>query len=141
MTKEVVHGSVAASDVEIFPAEIRKFLEGFDIGGLSLQMYASDASADELVSSADGKFGADLLRFPANGKVPMHTHDGAHVLIIIGGTGLLLSEGSEIELHPGVVYFVPENAPHEIRASSALTLISVGNRRVPPSSPERLTVC
>jgi quercetin dioxygenase-like cupin family protein len=123
------------------PLEAQSFLKTLDIGELPISMYASDATARELVASVDGLFGADLLSFPAGGSVPMHTHLGSHILIIVGGEGQLITPDTETHLSPGIVYFVPEGVSHEIVAETALSLISVGDKRRPPSSPDRLAVC
>lgn len=123
------------------PEHARQFLESIEVGALDVQMYASDATARELVASKDGLFGADLLRFPDNGMVPRHTHPGSHILIVVAGRGKLLAGIEIIELYPGLIYFVPPDHPHEIQSTHELTLISIGDKRRLPESPERLSLC
>jgi quercetin dioxygenase-like cupin family protein len=123
------------------PADAANSIASVDVGRLPIEMHASDATALELVSSKDGNFGADLIRFPAGGSVPMHTHPGAHILIVIGGKGKLITHDAEASLNPGVVYLVPGGVSHEIFAETALSLISVSDQRIPPSSPDRLALC
>ena len=121
--------------------QLQEVLNDVEFGRLDVQMAYSDATARELVSDESGKFGADLIRFPAGGIVQMHKHLGSHILVVIGGKGLLFCESGPMELSPGTVYLVPENVSHEIQATDVpLTLISVGNNRYPPESPERLSL-
>ena len=141
MTITTKPSGVKISKRELFPKAVREILSEYDMGELPVSMHASDATAEELGTTDDGVFGLDLLRFPARGCVPMHTHPGAHILIVIAGNGFLHTPDDKIELFPGLSYVVPEGVPHEIRADRPLSLLSCGNKRRPPESPERLSVC
>lgn len=126
---------------EFMSKELNPLLQGVDFGALETEMSQSDATAKELVVSECGRFGADLIQFPAGGKVPLHSHSGSHILIVIGGNGRLLLNEESASLRPGVVYLVPESVEHEIQAgASGLSLVSVGNFRFPPGSIDRLTL-
>lgn len=108
-------------------------------GPLPVRMHASAATARELVAA--GPFGADLIRFPAGGCVPDHTHPGAHILFVLSGTGWVDYEREPVRLEPGVCYLIPPGARHGIRAETELTLLAVANDRRPAGSSERLTLC
>lgn len=107
-------------------------------GPLPLKMHASDATAVPLF--AWGRFGADAIRFPAGGRVPDHTHPGAHILYVLSGTGWVDYEGEPTRLEPGVCYLIPGGARHGIRADTELTLLAVASDHRPADSPERLRV-
>ncbi len=130
---------------QIFPADFTeiatKVFGQADFGAQSVQMVASDATTRVLVENASGLFGADLLRFPAGGMVPMHTHVGDHILIVFCGLGELLCEREPICLQPGLIYLIPGNVPHQINATTELVLVAIGNDRRPPGSKERLSLC
>lgn len=111
-------------------------------GAFNIPMHASDAWARELVANESGLFGADLLRFPPGGRVPMHTHAGDHILLVLAGEGLLLYGIEEsLRLRAGVIYFVDQFKPHEIQAKTELVLVSVGNQRRLPGDVDRLALC
>ncbi len=124
----------------VLPAEIMDRLQlAGGVGELELKMHSSDATARQLVTDRTGLFGADLLRFPPGGRVPMHIHAGDHILFVLGGEGALLyGDGDALELRPGVIYFVEQDVPHEIAARTELVLLVIGNQRRPPDDPARL---
>lgn len=105
-------------------------------GPLAVPMAHSDATARHLL--AHGLFGSDLIRFPAGGRVPEHTHPGAHQLFVLSGEGWVEYEGVAHPLFPGVCYLIPGGARHAVRAATELTLIAVGDDWRPPDSDERL---
>lgn len=107
-------------------------------GPLTRPMSYSDATGLPLLKS--GPFGADLIRFPAGGKVGKHTHPGEHMLFVLSGGGRLEYQDTEVNLIPGLCYHVPSNVPHAIYATTELTLISVANDHRPVDSEERLSV-
>lgn len=89
----------------------------------------------------EGRFAADLIRFSAGEGVADHTHPGAHILIVVGGSGWVDYEGEPHRLTVGCIYYVPGGARHAIRAESELTLISVADDHRPVDAPSRLEVC
>lgn len=107
-------------------------------GPLPVLMHASDATAERLLKH--GPLGADLIRFPAGGRVPTHTHPGAHMLFVLSGDGWVDCGKESVRLNPGVCYLVPAEAAHGIRAETELTLISVANDHRDAGSQERLNV-
>jgi len=58
-------------------------------GEQPLQMKHSYGTALPLLrdDSLPKKFGADLIRFKPNTGIGLHTHVGAHILLVIKGTG------------------------------------------------------
>ncbi len=103
-----------------------------------IQMAHSYGSALPLVLS--DKFGADVIRFPAGLGVDMHTHPGAHILMVTKGKGVLVYCGRPYSMFEGMTYLVPPYAPHAIKAETELVLISIGNDHQPAGSEKRLTV-
>lgn len=116
--------------------QINTFLE--PPGDLPEPMAHSDARGKRLL--AHGRFGADLIRFPAGGRVGEHTHPGGHMLFVVSGEGWVVCRGERARLAPGLCYFVPGLAPHAIEAASELTLLAVADDHRDVSSQERLDV-
>lgn len=107
-------------------------------GPLGVPMASSDATALRLFKA--GPFGADLIRFPAGGSVPDHTHPGSHMLFVLSGSGWVDYEGVPHRLAEGDCYYVPGSTRHGIRAEAELTLLSVADDHRDAGSPERLHV-
>jgi len=107
-------------------------------GILPIQMKHSDGTGLPLVAYKN--FGADVVRFPAGKGVGTHTHIGAHILIVLEGEGFVEYEGVDHPLQPGIVYMIPGNIKHAIKATTELILIAVGNDHRPLDSEERLHV-
>jgi len=105
-----------------------------------LKMHQSDGTALPLVldDSEERNFGADLIRFASSEGVSLHTHVGAHILLVTKGTGVLTYSGEKYELFPGMIYLVPSNVPHVIHATTELVLVAIGNDHRPADSSERL---
>jgi len=121
-----------------FEGEQLKSMEGVQ----PLQMQHSDGTALPLVldDSTPNKFGADVIRFAAGEGVELHTHIGAHILMVTKGTGILIYGEEEHEMFTGMIYLVPSNVPHAIKATTELVLIAVGNDHRPADSLERLNI-
>ncbi|MCR4311588.1 MAG: cupin domain-containing protein [Candidatus Taylorbacteria bacterium] len=120
-------------------------------GAQPLQMQHSDGTALPLVldDSTPKKFGAEVVVFQADKGVGLHTHVGAHILLVTKGEGVLIYEsrhgldGPALERHvmfPGMIYLVPSNVPHAIKATTELVLIAIGNDHKPADSLERLEI-
>jgi len=45
---------------------------------------------------------------------PLHTHNYEHEGTVLSGEGRLLGKEIELNIEPGVVYFVPPNEPHAV---------------------------
>lgn len=107
-------------------------------GALPFQMHHSDGTGQPLLK--DGKFGADIIRFAAGKGVMNHTHEGAHILIVIKGEGFVEYNGVDYDLEPGLCYLIPGNVDHAIKATTELMMIAVGNDHRPVDSSARLTI-
>jgi len=101
------------------------------------QMCNSDGTGLPLLKYLD--FGADIIRFGANEGVRNHTHVGDHILIVIKGGGVVVYDGIEHDLNPGVCYLIPGDVEHAIKARSELVMIAIGNNHQPLDSEERMT--
>jgi len=101
-----------------------------------IQMCSSDGTGAPLVKT--GTFGADVIRFGPGKGVTNHTHEGAHILFVIKGSGFVEYEGVDHALEPGVCYLVPSMADHAIKATTELVLIAVGNDHRALDSQDRL---
>lgn len=107
-----------------------------------LAMHHSDGTALPLVldNSTSNKFGADIIRFAPGKGVGLHKHIGAHILMVTKGTGVLTYNQEIHDMFPGMIYLVPSNVPHAIKATTELVLVAVGNDHRPADSPERLDI-
>jgi len=107
-------------------------------GRLPVRMHTSDGTAYRLVKH--GSFGSDLIRFPAGGCVPDHTHVGDHILYVLGGSGFVDYDGEPWPLEEGVIYLIPGMIRHAIRATTELTLLAIGNEHRDAAAEDRLNV-
>ena len=105
-------------------------------GPRPIQMCSSDGTGSPLVKI--GTFGADVIRFDAGKGVTNHTHEGAHILFVIKGSGFVEYDGVDHALEPGVCYLVPSMVDHAIKATTELVLIAVGNDHRALDSEDRL---
>lgn len=64
-----------------------------------------------------------LLCLTAGTKIPEHTAPRSVSVTIIEGCGTFTLEGREIALQPGVLIYVPANAPHAIEALENLAFL------------------
>ncbi len=138
---EIFKSSPNQIDLNFQEARFAKVSEegGLVISGLprSFQMVNSDGTGDPLLLL--GKFGADVIHFPAGGGVGVHTHEGDHILIVLKGNGKVIYSGEGYNLEPGVCYMVPGAVEHAIVAVTDLVMIAVGNNHFPVESSERMT--
>ncbi|CAN5718605.1 hypothetical protein BH11PAT2_BH11PAT2_08270 [soil metagenome] len=111
-------------------------------GELPIQMSHSDGTARFLVAdtSLPEKFGADLVRFEAGRGVGLHTHVGAHILLVTKGKGILTYGEEKFAMFEGMIYLIPSNTPHAIDAETELVLIAIGNDHQPADSESRLEI-
>lgn len=103
------------------------------------KMHNSDACGIPLL--LHGKFGMDVLTFPAGGCVKDHTHPGDHILIVMSGTGYVDYDGVAHKLSPNDCYLVPGGVRHGVRACTELRLLAIANDHRPVASAERLELC
>lgn len=111
-------------------------------GEQPVKMRHSDGTALPLVldDSTPHKFGADIIRFAHGKGVGLHTHLGAHILMVTKGRGLLTYGTDTFDMFEGMIYLVPSNVPHAIKAITELVLVAVGNDHQPADSEKRLDI-
>jgi quercetin dioxygenase-like cupin family protein len=63
-----------------------------------------------------------LFEIAHGGHTPMHSHDWEHEVYVLKGDGIVFCEGSEKQLRPGYVVFVPPNVVHNFRNIGKETL-------------------
>lgn len=119
----------------------QKTLASFE-GKQPIQMTHSDGTALPLLldNSLSAKFGADVIRFEAEKGVGLHTHVGAHILLVTKGKGTLTYHTEKYPMFEGMIYLVPSNVPHAIDAETELVLIAIGNDHQPADSESRLEI-
>lgn len=68
-----------------------------------------------LISKKDGAENFFMRRFEIEGWTPYHTHPYEHEVFILGGEGILISDGVEYRLSPGVFCWIPPNELHQFK--------------------------
>ena len=69
----------------------------------------------------DNNSQVNLICLAAGRTIPEHTSPRNAIATVIEGTGNLNLEGKDIALTPGVLIFMPANAPHALQADTNLT--------------------
>lgn len=64
-----------------------------------------------------------LLCLTAGTKMPEHTAPRNISVTVIEGRGVLILQGREITLQPGVFVYLPANTPHALHALENLTFL------------------
>ena len=121
--------------------EDAKTLVSFE-GRQPIQMKHSDGTALPLIVDGSRKdvFGADVIRFGAGEGVGLHTHVGAHILMVTKGKGTLTYYDEKHDMFEGMIYLIPSEVPHAIDAKTEMVLIAVGNDHQPADSEARLEI-
>jgi len=67
-----------------------------------------------LISKKDGaeNFAMRYFEVELDGQTPSHSHNWEHEVFVLDGKGLVVCDGSEKEIKPGHVVFIPPNAEH-----------------------------
>lgn len=114
------------------------------------QMQNSDAVGTDILCDTSGEkpFGLGWIKFPPNGEVKLHTHEGSHMLICFEGGGEVRVEiyipgeqqaFQKYELSSGLCYNIESLVAHSVHAgSNGLTLLVVGNNYRNATSTDRL---
>jgi quercetin dioxygenase-like cupin family protein len=86
--------------------------------------------------------GVDKLVMQAGTAFGLHTHPGAHVLVVVEGRGVISFEGAEYEMRAGDTVFVPATYAHAVGAAkdSGVSLLAFGVPHMPLSSDHRMTL-
>jgi nitric oxide dioxygenase len=64
-----------------------------------------------------------LFCLAKNTELEEHTSARNAAINVIEGKGILILEGKEIALEPGIFIFMPANAPHALKASENLAFL------------------
>lgn len=102
----------------------------------AVEVARSVATGEPLVSN--GALGADVIRLAAGTGFTPHTHEGDHLLIVIGGLGTLAYRGCIHPTRAGDIYLVEGRAPHAVGAITDHVIIAVGAPHTPINSPNRM---
>lgn len=89
---------------------------------------------------SNGFLGADLIHVPAGEGFAPHTHQGDHMLFVVGGRGTITANGEILETRTGQVYMVDGLQPHAVGAISDHVLLSVGIAHKALDSENRQTL-
>ncbi|OUL37832.1 cupin [Nostoc sp. T09] len=66
-----------------------------------------------------------LFCLAANTEISEHTSTRNATINVVEGKGLLTLSGKNIVLEPGVLVFLPANAPHALQAEDNLTFLLI----------------
>ena len=108
------------------------------LGPRTYSVANSSATGEPLVSN--GLIGADIIRLAAGTAFAPHTHEGDHLLIVVGGEGTITYRG---KVHPtcaGDIYMVEGSTPHAVGAITDHVIIAVGAPHAPIDSPRRMSL-
>ena len=70
-------------------------------------------------------FAMRLFEITPSGHTPEHSHDWEHEVYVLEGDGIVFCEGSEKQIRPGYVVFVPPNTAHYFRNNGKKTLLFI----------------
>jgi quercetin dioxygenase-like cupin family protein len=107
------------------------------LGTRPVPVASSVATGEALVSN--GLLGADIIRLAAGTGFTPHTHEGDHLLIVIGGQGTLAYRGCVYPTRAGDIYLVEGKAPHAVGAITDHVIIAVGAPHTPIDAPDRMS--
>jgi quercetin dioxygenase-like cupin family protein len=88
------------------------------------------------------EFGIDSIEMQPGSSFEPHVHDGAHILYVVSGRGLVLLDGEELPLGPGDSLFIAAALPHAVTAPAAcdepLLFLAAGYPHKKLSAPDRM---
>ena len=78
---------------------------------------AAGAEIRLLIHQADGapNFYMRQFNLAPGGCTPRHSHDWEHEVYILSGSGLLVAQGADRDIHAGDCVYVPPNEEHQFR--------------------------
>ena len=122
------------------PDIVNLFALPYDPLPSSRPMHGANTRGLELLETADGALGADVIWVPQGEAFPVHAHPSDHLLYCVGGEGTISIEGVAYRVQPGDLYLVPGHLPHAVGATneSAHILISIGAPHLKVDSPTRM---
>lgn len=107
-----------------------------DLGPRLTALSQSVATGDALVSN--GMLGADVIRLAAGQGFAPHTHEGDHLLFVIGGQGTITYNGKIYPTEAGEVYLIEGKVPHAVGARTDHVLLAIGSPHRPLDRLDRM---
>jgi len=88
---------------------------------------ASGVTVRWLISEKDGapNFAMRLFEMEPGGNTPYHKHEWEHEVLILKGTGSLVTEEGNLPLNKGDALFVPGQEKHQFKNASQETLVFI----------------
>lgn len=108
-----------------------------DLGPRLSPLAQSVATGEALV--ANGALGADVIRLAAGQGFVPHTHEGDHLLFVIGGEGTITYDGRIYPTRAGEAYLIEGKVPHAVGARTDHVLLAVGSPHKPIDGLDRMT--
>ncbi|WP_128378881.1 cupin domain-containing protein [Streptomyces cavernae] len=98
---------------------IQNLLDGvrrtmYDDAGVRLENITGVGGAQARILS-DLSIGIDRITMLPGTSFPLHVHEGAHLLYVLGGRGGLHIDGEDHVLVPGDSIYVPAEYPHGVQ--------------------------
>lgn len=88
------------------------------------------------------RIGVDLIKMAAGTAFELHTHPGAHVLVVREGTGWISIDRVTYRLYADDSIYVPAHYAHGVSAAldSGICFLAFGVPHMPISSQQRMTL-
>ena len=119
----------------------RHLEEVSDGRGGALQGVSGLSGAGAVLDSGD-PVGVDSIAMQPGSAFALHTHPGAHILVITEGEGIISVDGTDHVIREGDSVFVPALYPHAVRASDSLgvSFLAFGIPHRPVSALDRMSL-
>ena len=85
----------------------------------------SEKGITSKVISKEGKLNVTLFSMSAGTDISEHTSTKQGVVYVIEGEGIFNLEGSDIEMKPGIIIFMKENAAHSLKVEEDTSFLLV----------------
>jgi quercetin dioxygenase-like cupin family protein len=125
-------------------AHIRNILEHAseavsDGSGGTLAGVVGQPGAQALLDSGE-PIGVDSICMQPGTAFELHTHPGAHILVVTGGAGSISVDGVEHAIREGDTVFVPADYAHGVRAdaTTGVLFLAFGFPHRAVSAPDRM---
>jgi quercetin dioxygenase-like cupin family protein len=88
------------------------------------------------------QIGIDLITMQAGSRFGLHTHLGAHILMVRDGRGFITVDGVDYKISGGDTVYIPAKYPHAVSAAadSEVCFFAVGVPHMPVASPHRMAL-
>ena len=85
----------------------------------------SEKGITSKVISKEGKLNVTLFCMSANTEISEHTSTKQGIVYVIDGEGVFNLEGEKINMAPGIIIFMKENAIHSLKADKNTSFLLV----------------